>query len=146
VRGVIRRRAKTLHDINVTNLVDVVMAVLIIFILITPLLNNDAIRIQLPETRAAETFQPDQHSITVKINEQGRYYVNGTRVEKEGIAKQVKSLRGARADAPVMIEGDTRVAYGKVVEVMDVLREAGVVDVNLVTQDLPGQTGEDAGR
>ena len=146
MRGVIRRRAKTLHEINVTNLVDVVMAVLIIFILITPLLNQDAIRIELPETEAADDVKIDEQSIIVKINEVGRYYINGTRVEKEGIAEQVKALRGSRTNAAVMVEGDTRVPYGKVIEVMDVLRVAGVVDVNLITQDLPGQSERRAGR
>ncbi len=140
MRGVIRRRVKTVTDINVTNLVDVLLTLLIIFMLVAPILNDDGIQIELPTTQAAQPIQREERTILIRINQAGRYFMDGKMLTKEEVVDRVKVYKGQNPKNLVLVEGDAKAEYGKVVEVFDFLRLGGISDVGLVTQNLPSET------
>lgn len=138
MRGVIRRRVTTLHEVNITNLVDVVMAILIIYILITPILSNSGIEIKLPESESSDPLVREENSLIVRINQEGSYYLEGRQVDKEGILRRAQIQKSRDPGSVVLVEGDTRVAYGKVIELLGHLHAGGINSYGLVTENLPG--------
>jgi biopolymer transport protein TolR len=138
MRSVQRRRVKTLNEVNITNLVDVIMVLLIIFILIAPLI-KEGIKIEIPETSKSSPLSQEE-SILIRINKEGKFYLDNKRVGEPSLVERVKALKQQYPKNMVLIEADKGLVYGKVVGVMDKLRSAGIEEVGLVTEKLPGGT------
>jgi biopolymer transport protein TolR len=126
-------------DINVTPMVDVMLVLLIIFMVVTPLLQS-GVAVALPNGD-----NPDQDenitkdgSIVVSIPTDGIYYVNRDQVQgKESLIQAIKSKVDALTEGRprvVYIKGGTNVNYGEVVEVVDAIREAEVDNIGLVAE------------
>jgi biopolymer transport protein TolR len=130
---IIKPAAALNGEINVTPLVDVVLVLLIIFMVVTPLLEKD-IRLALPSTEKVEEVKdvpPDQ--IIVKVPAAGDLELNGTKV---GVAEYVASLSKkleARADKTVFIVADDQANYAKFVNALDGARAAGATTLGMST-------------
>lgn len=127
------RRMSTLHHVNVTNLVDVTMVLLIIFILITPLI-QEGFNLSLPKTRAAEPLE-ERDAILVALTKDDKVLVNGRRVTFEEVADQVLAEHRVDRRKPVLIKSDESLTYGKVMSVIDAVRAAGIENVGLVSEN-----------
>jgi len=127
-----KRRLSTLADINVTNLVDVTLVLLIIFILVAPFIQM-GIEVKTPEVTDPKPLQ-QENSILIEIDKDAKVYLDRKRVVIEDIGPAVARVKQALPDAPVLIEADGRVAYEVPLQVMDQIRQAGVTSISLVTQ------------
>jgi biopolymer transport protein TolR len=129
-----------LADINVTPLVDVMLVLLIIFMITAPMLHQ-GVEVALPKSAAQNLPLRLQDPLVVSIDRGGRVYLKERAVALDDLVERVKAQVAARGDDTVFLKGDRDVAYGKVIEVLDVLHRGGIVHVGMVTE-----RGERAGR
>jgi biopolymer transport protein TolR len=122
-------------DINVTPLVDVMLVLLIIFMIAAPMLHQ-GIEVALPRAQAAPLPMRMEDPLVLSIDRDGKIFLRDTPVEAEDLIEQVKAQTEARGDDSVFLKGDREVAYGRIVEVLDILHRGGIVHVGMVT-DLP---------
>ncbi|MGB2390549.1 MAG: protein TolR [Pseudomonadales bacterium] len=131
-------RRRPMSDINVVPYIDVMLVLLVIFMVTAPLMTQ-GIRVDLP-TANSEAIAVDeiQQVLVVSINEQGEYFLNlggkETPVALSLLAEQVAKIKAANSNLQVLVEGDASIAYGSVIELMDLLQKIGIADVGLVTQ------------
>ena len=122
-------------DINVTPLVDVMLVLLIIFMVITPMLQKgvsvDLARVNNPRPMAAA----DKEDATVlAITRDGKIYLGSDTIAIDKITAKVKDRVADKLDKTVYIKSDARAKYGDVVSVVDAVRAAGVDAVGLLTE------------
>ena len=127
-------------DINVTPMVDVMLVVLIIFMVITPMLNKGA-NIDLARARNPITM-PDadkEDAVIVAVTRDGQIFLSPglMRVQSEDLAPKVKDMLSDRPSKIVYIRADARAKYEAVEDVVDNLRAGGVDDVGLLTEQIP---------
>ncbi|MCK4857121.1 MAG: biopolymer transporter ExbD [candidate division Zixibacteria bacterium] len=124
-----------MHDINVTNLVDVVLVLLIVFMITAPLMQS-GIDVNLPETRMADATLSD--GVVVTIDERGVTYIDDRVVELDRFQAAVRRAYDENDIKQVFLRADESVTHGVVVDVMGRIKNAGIIEVGLVTK-LPAQ-------
>jgi len=122
-------------DINVTPLVDVMLVLLIIFMVITPMLQKgvsvDMARVNNPRLmQAAEK----EDATTLAITRDGTIYMNSDKITADKITAKVKDRVEDKLNKTVYVKSDARAKYGDVVAVVDAVRAAGVDAVGLLTE------------
>ncbi|MBZ5575305.1 MAG: ExbD/TolR family protein [Acidobacteriia bacterium] len=122
-------------DINVTPMVDVMLVLLIIFMVITPMLQH-GVQVDLVKTNHPIPMQDADKSdaILVSVTKDGKVYLSTTQMSAEDLPGKVKDLLTNRINKMVFIKSDQRARYEKVVDVVDNLRAAGVDQVGLLTE------------
>ncbi len=127
-------------DINVTPLVDVMLVLLIIMMLIAPLLQTP-VQVQLP-AGINTSEKPDTADQTVVfIDAQGKLYVNAIEVTVATALERLNANLENQADRTVYLKGDRDAPYGAIMQMMDVLREAGIETVALITENVAETVG-----
>jgi biopolymer transport protein TolR len=121
-------------DINVTPLVDVCLVLLIIFMVVTPLLQK-GINVQLPVTDnpGKKPENEKQKLITIKWEDPPRYYIDSKTFPKEEFQKELDEMFQRSPTTELIIKADQRLKYGDVKEVMRMTKDAGFQDVGLIT-------------
>lgn len=125
-------RWRPVADINVTPLVDVMLVLLIVFMVAAPLMMA-GVPIDLPKTSAAKLGQP-KRPIIVSVDREGRVFVHEEELPADQIVARLASLRQEHPDAPVYVRGDRAIAYGRVMEVMGQVGQAGFGRVSLIAE------------
>jgi len=125
-------------EINVTPLVDVVLVLLIIFMVVTPLLEKD-IAVSVPSTEKVEQVDevpPDQ--LVVKIASNGDLLVNGEKTEMAGFVPRLEGVLSKKVpkDRIVFVLAEDGASYGTLVHVLDGAKVAGAQTLGLMTEDL----------
>jgi len=120
---------------NVVPLCDILLVLLIIFMVITPMIKRGA-NVTLPEAKNTQDQPESGTMITVYIQNSGNIYLNELPVEKPEMLVQMiedKKDDKAQTESKVLLRADADVAYGKVTEIMDLIRRAQIEVVGLVT-------------
>jgi len=126
-----RARRAAMAEINVTPLVDVMLVLLIIF-MVTVTLPAVGVPVELPESRAAPVDeQPDQ--ITISIDRAGIIYIENEPVPAGRLPEALAGLDRGGAPPLIVLRGDRRLDYGRVMRVMGELGRAGFTSISLVT-------------
>ncbi|HEY5381194.1 MAG TPA: biopolymer transporter ExbD [Acidobacteriaceae bacterium] len=131
---------KVNSNINVTPMVDVMLVLLIIFMVITPMLNNK-VNVTLPVVTAATIMDNanKEDAITVAVTRDGKVFLGGDPVALSDLGQKVADLEAKKtdpaADKSVYVRADERANYGKFLDTIDALRTAGVSQVNLLTDN-----------
>ena len=122
-------------DINVTPLVDVMLVLLIIFMVITPMLQK-GVSVDLARINNPRTMQPaDKEDATVlAITRDGKIYLGADPIAVDKITGKVKDRVADKLDKTVYVKSDARAKYGDVVSVVDAVRAAGVDSLGLLTE------------
>jgi biopolymer transport protein ExbD len=115
-------------EINVTPLVDIVLVLLIIFMVVTPLLKQE---VPLADNSHGVT---DASQLTLTISADGLLLLNGENLLAETLVTQLQAIYANRADKTIFLEADRSLPYGRVVDVMDDCRAAGVVTIGVITK------------
>lgn len=119
-------------EINVTSLVDVAFVLLIIFMITAPIMQG-GVDVQLPRVEARPLTAKE--GLVVSVDRQGRIYVDETGLSFEDFRATFGALVTRRRPTGVYLRADRRVEYGRVVQVLAVMRGAGVTDVGLVAEE-----------
>ena len=127
--------AKVNSNINVTPMVDVMLVLLIIFMVITPMLQK-GVSVDLAKVNNP-TQMPDadkEDALLVAVMRDGKVYFGNDMITPDALTEKVKDRLANRVDKRVFIRADARAKYGTVVEVVDSVRAAGVDDLGLLTE------------
>ncbi len=122
---------REISEINMTPLMDLTFLLLITFIITFPLIEQ-GVRVDLPRVNGEE-LDP-RKARTISIDRQGHLYLDDNPVDIAALREKMRILGKTGADVTVLVRADERIAYGRVMEVMRVLRRAGISRVALVTQ------------
>jgi TolR protein len=118
-------------DINVTPLVDVCLVLLIIFMVVTPMLQK-GVDVALPETVDPTKMPETQKQLTVSVKADGSVFVQQNWVQEEQIPQTLKEIHDQNPEKTVVVKGDRRLKYKDVRKVMRLINEAGFTRVGLV--------------
>ncbi|HEX5833257.1 MAG TPA: biopolymer transporter ExbD [Pyrinomonadaceae bacterium] len=130
-------------EINVTPMVDIMLVLLIIFMVVTPFLQQ-GITVALPKNMNNPDVDPriiKESSIVVSIPEDGEYYLGKQRLQREQLGEKVDTmLKGIKneQDRIVYIKSGVGVSYGEVVNVINEVRKLGVDKIGLVADKKKG--------
>jgi biopolymer transport protein TolR len=123
-------RHASLSDINVTNLVDVTLVLLVIFMIASPLIQM-GMQVTLPKASANPI--DTKANVTVTVRKDATLYVDDKLVPLTALATELTGAMG-NGKTGVLIRADKDVSYGAVIKVLDTARKAGIQDVGLVTE------------
>jgi biopolymer transport protein ExbD len=121
-------------DINVTPLVDVCLVLLIIFMVVTPMLQQ-GVDVLLPEGAHAEKKPGKEGDLIISIKPDGSVFVGQTWVPDRDVPKYVKAEYEKDRGRAVALKADKRINFGKVRMVMKAANEAGFTQVGILTQN-----------
>src|SRR5580698_1090007 len=127
-------------DINVTPMVDVMLVLLIIFMVITPMLTK-GVSVDMPRMKnpiAMKDADKDD-AILVAVTRDGHLFISpgNAAITLEELPSKVRDLQTNKLDKTVYIKSDLRAKYGRVEDVVDSLRSAGVDQLGLLTEQIP---------
>ena len=122
---------RTISEINVTSLVDVTMVLLIIFMITAPLLRS-GIEVELPKSKA-DDLKPYE-GVVVTLTKDGSIKVNDEAVKLEHFEVKLLQIYAATSRKVVMLQADKEVPYGRVIQLMDRIKGAGINNLGLIVQ------------
>lgn len=120
-------------EINVVPLVDVVLVLLVIFMVTAPLLYR-GMDIKLPQA-ATNTIKPEERKV-LTIEKNQAVYLDKEEVGLARLETRLHALKGASPDVSIYLRADREVPYGTVVQVMDLIKRAGIDKLGIVTEPL----------
>lgn len=118
-------------DINVTNLVDVVLVLLIVFMISAPLLQS-GIDVELP--KATYVDKELSEGIVITVNENGGIFIDDVFCRAENLEEQLRKYIGSKQIDAIYLRGDKDVSYGVVIDVIARMKKMGILNVGLVTK------------
>jgi biopolymer transport protein TolR len=144
-----RRTRKLMSEINVVPYIDVMLVLLIIFMVTAPLLSQ-GVKVELPETDGAEAIDPEPTMIVLSVEATGQMYLNlgdpEVALPPERVVELVAAAMRREPGRPVLVKADRAVPYGRVVEGMVLLQQAGARKVGFVTQPVQSEAREAGAR
>jgi len=127
--------AKVNSNINVTPMVDVMLVLLIIFMVITPMLQKgQSVELAKSNNPAPMPDADKDDAVIVAVMRDGQVFLDTTRVTPEELTQKVKDRISSRTNKQVFVKADARAKYKGVVEVVDDVRSAGVDNLGLLTE------------
>ena len=126
-----------LAELNITPLLDLAFVLLVIFIITTTPLVND-LDLNLP-TASKHQKDPPRKANYVSLESSGKMYLNKKEVNLEELYAELVALRTEDPDLSVIVRGDAKTKYAKIVGVLDMLQQANVVKVDLATEPFDGK-------
>jgi len=126
-----RREYHPMAEINVTNLVDVVLVLLMIFMITAPMMQS-GVDIKLP--KSSEAPRDVSTGIVVSIAKDGQIYIDNYKIPKNEFEARLKTIREVKKFRPVYIRADEKIAYGVVMDIMSRIKKLGIDNVGLVTE------------
>ena len=130
-------KRKPMSQINVVPYIDVMLVLLIIFMITAPLIQQ-GVEVELPQA-VANPMSPDQDEpVVVTVDKKGRFFLDiGDEpmkpIDAKKLVNRVAAVRSLKPKVPVLVRGDRHVDYGRVVDVMVLLQQAGIEKVGLMT-------------
>ncbi len=138
---------KVNSNINVTPMVDVMLVLLIIFMVITPMLNNK-VNVELPRVSAATVMEDanKEGAIMVAVTRDGKTFLGADQVSLTDLGARVGEMLSKKTnpgdDRKVYLRADNRANYGKVMDAIDSVRAVGVSELALLTEKIDDTGGK----
>jgi biopolymer transport protein ExbD len=131
-----RKCSRTVHqsltELNITPLLDLAFVLLVIFIITTTPIVND-LELNLP-TASRKAKDPPRKANYVTVDGAGSVYLNKKQVNMDELLHELVELRRDDPDLSVILRGDSKTKYRRILGVMDALQQANVVKVDLATE------------
>lgn len=129
-------RYNRMSDINVTPFVDVMLVLLIVFMVAAPLLTV-GVEIELPETSAPPINQQVE-PLEISISRDGRIFLQESETAIDALVPRLDAITHQNAETQIYVRGDKGIDYGRVLEVMGLVTQAGFRKIALISA--PGET------
>jgi biopolymer transport protein TolR len=126
------RKRRMMNQINVVPYIDVTLVLLVIFMVTAPMTNPGVV--ELP--KVGQTLKQTGAPIVVTVKKDGMAEINGKKLERDELLYEIKKQLKAK-DRPVVVAADEKTQYGKVIAVMDLLKQAKVDKVGLLFKPAP---------
>ena len=118
-------------EINVTPMLDLAYVLLVIFIIMTTA-SVQGVKVDLPKTKTTASLAK-AGTRAVTVSERGDLYLDAYPMTMESLETRLGQLKAGNPGLPIVVKGDGRVQYGKVMEVLEMMKRLDIVDVGLVT-------------
>ena len=122
----------TLTELNITPLLDLAFVLLVIFIITTAPPVND-MDISLPSAASRPKERPPKANY-ITVDNSGKVYLNAVEMNEEQLLRSLVEFRKEDPDLNVVVRGDRRIQYQKIIGVLDILVSANVSKVGLATE------------
>jgi len=123
-------------NINITPYIDILLVLLIIFMVITPIVQMD-LEVKVPQASTdTGPSTPDPNVIVVSISDAGQIEVNGTSQTWERLGAELLEIYSKRSNKNMFISAGQKLPYGDVVRVIDIAKGAGVGDIGLILEEI----------
>ena len=132
-------------DINVTPLVDVCLVLLIIFMVVTPMLQQ-GVDVQLPQGPHAEKKPGEEGDLIISVKQDGTVFVGDDWIPDRNLVTYLRAEKQKNPARSVMLKADKRINFGKVREVMKAANEAEFSSVAILTENVQAGTEMAKGR
>ena len=132
-----RKMPGPVADINVTPMADVMLVLLIIFMVITPMLQK-TFSVDMAKTENPR-LMPDadkEDAVVLAVTRDGKVYLGSDPIRLEDVTTKVKDRISSKLDKTVYVKSDARAKYGDVVTVVDNVRASGVDTLGLLTEKI----------
>jgi len=127
----VQEELQAYDDINVTPMLDLAYVLLVIFIIMTTA-SVQGVKVELPKSKiTASLAKPGTKAVT--ISERGDIFLDAYPVTMDALGERIDQLKSANPSLPVVIKGDGKAHYGKVMAVLELLKSHDITDVGLVT-------------
>ena len=129
-----------MSEMNVVPYIDVMLVLLVIFMITAPLITQ-GVKVDLPEARSEVISPQEQAPLIVSVDATGRFYISygddpDHPVDRDVLVTRINALLRHQPGMQVLVEGDKRVEYARVIELMALLQGAGAPSVGLMTEPL----------
>jgi len=118
--------------INITSLVDVLFLLLIFFIVSSTFLEQPGMKLDLPKTTEKKVIQMEGY--TLFITSDGSLYLNEEQVNSDNLMDKLKAIAPEVEEKGLILKADEKIRYGLVVEVMDIIKQSGIIKLIVATQ------------
>jgi biopolymer transport protein TolR len=122
-------------DINITPLVDVVLVLLIIFMVVTPLLQM-GYQVQVPPKVEAAAPPPSGDQLIVRMDAEGKTYINKLQISPQEFPTRLQEALRGRTSKVIFFAADGELSYDKVADFMDLCRDNGAENLGIVFEDM----------
>jgi len=120
----------TFNEINITPLTDIFLVLLIIMMVIAPMLDQQGLKLSIPDYVEQQEKPKDSKILTVVVTADNKYLINGEEVSAKALGTSIKEESKTFTDG-LMIEADGNSDHGTVVRLMDEARGAGVESISI---------------
>jgi biopolymer transport protein ExbD len=120
-------------EMNMIPLIDIALTLLIIMMVTTAFVKHPGVSLKLPETATREGAPETNKDLTVIIAADGKVYLDGKPRQPAELQAHFKAIAQRNKEARVLVKGDRSVLYSRIMEVMDLVRQAGLTRVVLPT-------------
>jgi len=122
---------------NVIPMADIMLVLLIIFMVVTPMLQK-GVSVEMAKVENPQEMQDadKDDAVLIAVTRDGRYFLGTSQISLDDITSHVKDLIANRLDKTVFVKSDARAKYGDVVKAVDEVRSAGVDNLGLLTDRL----------
>ena len=131
-------------QINITSLIDVLFLLLIFFMVSSTFLEQPGMKLQLPKSTQMTTSKITGH--TVYITKDERVFYNEELIPAAKLKEKMKEISSSIGEESLVLKADDKVRYGFVVEVMDMIKTAGIRNITIATElkqqneEMPGKS------
>jgi len=132
-----QRASHPIAELNVTNLIDLGFTLLIIFMIATPLINQEqSIPVNLPTESKSKQVEADKKTtfVSITIDPKGNYFIDRDAVTPTQLSQRLKSLASESKPPVIRIRADGAVPYQKVVTLLDELKKTNLSKITFDTQ------------
>lgn len=132
-----QRQSHPIAELNVTNLIDLGFTLLIIFMIATPLINQEqTIPVNLPKESKSPQLPPDKQTkwVTITIDAKGNTFMENTPIAPKDLSARLRTLANEQKPPVIRIRADATVPYQKVISLIDELKKNNLTRIDLPTQ------------
>lgn len=127
-----RNRYRPLAEINVTPFVDVMLVLLVVFMVAAPLLTA-GVQVDLPKAQAKPLPQ-DSKPLEISINHEGAIFIVETEISLDELVPRLTAIAGNNKETRIYVRGDTKLDYGRVMQVIGAINAGGFTKVALIAE------------
>ena len=132
-----KKAAPPVSDINVTPMVDVMLVLLIIFMVITPMLQKGvSVDMVRTENSRSMTDADKEDAVLLAVTRDGKFYIGPDLIVLRDVTAKVKDMIVNKLDKTVYVKSDARAKFGNVVALVDNVRAAGVDHIGLLAEKI----------
>jgi biopolymer transport protein TolR len=139
MHGGFRSEDEPMAEMNMIPLIDIALVLVIILMVTTVFIKHPGVSLKLPETATREGAPETKKDLTVVVSATGDLYVDGQKTTTPALQQHLRVIAKRDRQSRILVKGDRDVAYARVMDVMDMVRQAGLTRVVLPTDPKIGQ-------